>query len=95
MKKNSISHSSPNHSFRSMRMEPLEGRILLAVGDWQGFEDFPERNVYEAGSAIVDFEENVDLVGAADLNNDGFDDLVTVNKADSTVSVYLNDKAGG
>ncbi|MBQ1456308.1 MAG: VCBS repeat-containing protein [Thermoguttaceae bacterium] len=95
MKKHSVSRSSRSHSFRSMRMEPLEGRILLAVGDWQGFENFPERNVYESGSAIVDFEENVDLIGAADLNHDGFDDLIAVNKADSTVSVYLKDAAGG
>ena len=76
-------------------MEPLEGRILLAVGDWQGFEDFPERSVYESGSAIVDFDKDVDLIGAADLNNDGLDDLVTVNKAGSTVSVYFSDAAGG
>lgn len=95
MKKNAASQSSRNHTFRSMRMEPLEGRLLLAVGDWQGFEDFPDRYTYESGGAIVEFDKPVDLLSAADLNSDGFDDLVTVNKADSSVLVYLSDGAGG
>ena len=77
---------------RPLTLETLEDRTLLAT--WGGFETTPDSGVYKnEAAAVIDFQLTPDLIKVCDVNGDGFDDIVTVNYAESKTLVYFQDSA--
>gem|GEM_PF-478145 len=81
---NSTSRKSRSRLRRS-RLESLESRILLTVGPFFGTTEIDS----------VDHVLDVRKIVAADLNKDGFQDLVSVSAGDGRLSVFTNDGLGG
>lgn len=76
-------------------IDPLAspGRVVVLLnagvsgnGDWNGFT-----------GGTFEFLVGADpsALASADLNNDGCDDVVVTNRADDSISILLNDGAGG
>lgn len=82
---------------RRLSLESLENREMLNV-DWSGFGG-ENISTYEPSSSSasysVDLSGSVDVCDLTDVTGDGRNELVAVNYASKTISVYANTATNG
>lgn len=68
-----------------------QNSVSVLLGDHR-FEPSAEYKVYDQATDAIGTLPNQAVLG--DVNNDGYDDIVSVNQQSSNLSVLLNDKTG-